>query len=162
MTTGPYATTATRHSIRRCGGVYLGLAVGRLADYCSTICTWANNPQMEIVRGTFCPSGAPDDLGILRNQMFLDRPLGVSTLSLVGLGRPLIDYQRVFRPRLQRTPAQRSRTVNAPCCFYRPSLFLTTSAMLTFQIFSMCGSGVAYARFSRSSPPHSPFRKLRN
>lgn len=32
---------------------YLGLAVGRVSDYCSTICTWANNPQMEIVRGTF-------------------------------------------------------------------------------------------------------------
>jgi putative DNA methylase len=32
---------------------YLGLAVGRVADYCSTICTWASNPQMEIVRGTF-------------------------------------------------------------------------------------------------------------
>ena len=32
---------------------YLGLAVGRVADYCSSICTWASNPQMEIVRGTF-------------------------------------------------------------------------------------------------------------
>jgi putative DNA methylase len=32
---------------------YLGLAVGRVADYSSTVCTWASNPQMEIVRGTF-------------------------------------------------------------------------------------------------------------
>lgn len=39
--------------------VYLGLAVGRLADYCSTICTWASNPQMEIVRGTFARQALP-------------------------------------------------------------------------------------------------------
>jgi putative DNA methylase len=32
---------------------YLGLVIGRVSDYCSTICTWANNPQMEIIRGTF-------------------------------------------------------------------------------------------------------------
>jgi putative DNA methylase len=38
---------------------YLGLAVGRLSDYCSTICTWANNPQMEIVRGTFARQALP-------------------------------------------------------------------------------------------------------
>lgn len=40
-------------------GVYLGLAVGRVADYCSSICTWANNPQMEIVRGTFARQALP-------------------------------------------------------------------------------------------------------
>lgn len=39
--------------------VYLDLAVGRVADYCSTICTWANNPQMEIVRGTFGRQALP-------------------------------------------------------------------------------------------------------
>ncbi len=38
---------------------YLGLAVGRVADYCSTICTWASNPQMEIVRGTFARQALP-------------------------------------------------------------------------------------------------------
>ena len=38
---------------------YLGLAVGRVSDYCSTICTWANNPQMEIVRGTFARQALP-------------------------------------------------------------------------------------------------------
>ncbi|MDP9477084.1 MAG: DUF1156 domain-containing protein [Actinomycetota bacterium] len=32
---------------------YLALAVSRTSDYCSKICTWASNPQMEIVRGTF-------------------------------------------------------------------------------------------------------------
>lgn len=40
-------------------GVYLDLAVGRVADYCSSICTWANNPQMEIVRGTFGRQALP-------------------------------------------------------------------------------------------------------
>jgi putative DNA methylase len=40
-------------------GVYLDLAVGRIADYCSSICTWANNPQMEIVRGTFARQALP-------------------------------------------------------------------------------------------------------
>jgi putative DNA methylase len=39
--------------------VYLGLAVGRVSDYCSTICTWANNPQMEIARGTFSRQALP-------------------------------------------------------------------------------------------------------
>jgi putative DNA methylase len=38
---------------------YLGLVVGRVSDYCSTICTWANNPQMEIVRGTFARQALP-------------------------------------------------------------------------------------------------------
>jgi putative DNA methylase len=38
---------------------YLGLAVGRVSDYCSTICTWASNPQMEIVRGTFARQALP-------------------------------------------------------------------------------------------------------
>ena len=39
--------------------IYLGLAVGRASDYCSTVCTWANNPQMEIVRGTFARQALP-------------------------------------------------------------------------------------------------------
>lgn len=38
---------------------YLGLLVGRVADYQSTICTWASNPQMEIVRGTFARQALP-------------------------------------------------------------------------------------------------------
>jgi putative DNA methylase len=32
---------------------YLAFAVSRTADYCSTITTWASNPQMEILRGAF-------------------------------------------------------------------------------------------------------------
>jgi putative DNA methylase len=39
--------------------IYLALGVGRISDYCSTICTWANNPQMEIVRGTFARQALP-------------------------------------------------------------------------------------------------------
>jgi putative DNA methylase len=38
---------------------YLALTVSRTADYQSTICTWANNPQMEIVRGTFARQALP-------------------------------------------------------------------------------------------------------
>ena len=47
------------HSYADAVAVYLGLAVGRLADYSSTVCTWANNPQMEIVRGTFARQAIP-------------------------------------------------------------------------------------------------------
>lgn len=43
----------------RAVATYLGLLVGRIADYSSTICTWASNPQMEIVRGTFARQGVP-------------------------------------------------------------------------------------------------------
>ncbi|GHJ30002.1 hypothetical protein TPA0910_44350 [Streptomyces hygroscopicus subsp. sporocinereus] len=32
---------------------YLGFAVSRVSDYASTLTTWASNPQMEILRGTF-------------------------------------------------------------------------------------------------------------
>lgn len=32
---------------------YLAFAVSRTSDYCSTITTWASNPQMEILRGAF-------------------------------------------------------------------------------------------------------------
>ncbi len=32
---------------------YLAFVVSRLSDYCSTITTWASNPQMEILRNTF-------------------------------------------------------------------------------------------------------------
>jgi putative DNA methylase len=39
--------------------LFLALCVGRVADYCSTVCTWANNPQMEIVRGTFARQAIP-------------------------------------------------------------------------------------------------------
>jgi len=33
--------------------VYLGLALSRVTDYCCSITTWANNPQMEIARNAF-------------------------------------------------------------------------------------------------------------
>jgi putative DNA methylase len=39
--------------------VYLAFAVDRMSEYCSTICTWASNPQMEIVRGTFARQALP-------------------------------------------------------------------------------------------------------
>ncbi|WMT57125.1 DUF1156 domain-containing protein [Truepera radiovictrix] len=39
--------------------VYLACAVDRMSEYCSTVCTWANNPQMEIVRGTFARQALP-------------------------------------------------------------------------------------------------------
>jgi putative DNA methylase len=38
---------------------YLAFAVDRMSEYCSTICTWASNPQMEIVRGTFARQALP-------------------------------------------------------------------------------------------------------
>jgi putative DNA methylase len=38
---------------------YIALAQSRVADYASTICTWASNPQMEIVRGTFARQALP-------------------------------------------------------------------------------------------------------
>lgn len=39
--------------------LYLSLAISRMADYSSTVCTWASNPQMEIVRGTFARQALP-------------------------------------------------------------------------------------------------------
>jgi putative DNA methylase len=38
---------------------YLGFAVSRITDYSSTIATWASNPQMEIIRGTFARQALP-------------------------------------------------------------------------------------------------------
>lgn len=38
---------------------YLGFAVSRMSDYASTITTWANNPQMEILRSTFARQALP-------------------------------------------------------------------------------------------------------
>jgi putative DNA methylase len=57
--------------------VYLGLSVGRVSDYCSTICTWANNPQMEIVRGTFARQALPMTWDFAEANIF-----GLSTGSL--------------------------------------------------------------------------------
>lgn len=56
---------------------YLGLAVGRVTDYCSTICTWANNPQMEIIRGTFARQAIPMTWDFAESNVF-----GPSTGSL--------------------------------------------------------------------------------
>ena len=38
---------------------YLGLAVSRLTDYSSALNTWANNPQMEILRNVFARQALP-------------------------------------------------------------------------------------------------------
>lgn len=38
---------------------YLGLAVSRMADYQSSITTWASNPQMEILRNVFARQAIP-------------------------------------------------------------------------------------------------------
>jgi putative DNA methylase len=38
---------------------YLGFAVSRMADYQSSITTWASNPQMEILRNTFSRQALP-------------------------------------------------------------------------------------------------------
>lgn len=39
--------------------IYLAFSMDRMSEYCSTICTWASNPQMEIVRGTFARQALP-------------------------------------------------------------------------------------------------------
>lgn len=49
---------------------YLGLLVGRVADYQSTICTWASNPQMEIVRGTFARQALPMTWDFAEGNLF--------------------------------------------------------------------------------------------
>lgn len=38
---------------------YLGLVISRLSDYQSNLTTWANNPQMEIVRNVFARQAIP-------------------------------------------------------------------------------------------------------
>ena len=38
---------------------YLALALSRMSEYASTITTWASNPQMEILRGTFARQALP-------------------------------------------------------------------------------------------------------
>jgi putative DNA methylase len=38
---------------------YMALAVSRISDYASSLTTWANNPQMEILRNTFARQALP-------------------------------------------------------------------------------------------------------
>ena len=38
---------------------YLGFAVSRVSDFCSSLTTWASNPQMEILRSTFARQAIP-------------------------------------------------------------------------------------------------------
>jgi putative DNA methylase len=49
---------------------YLALMVGRVTDYQSTICTWASNPQMEIVRGTFARQAIPMTWDFAEGNLF--------------------------------------------------------------------------------------------
>ena len=65
---------------------YMGLLVGRVADYCSSICTWASNPQMEIVRGTFARQGLPMTWDFAETNTF-----GPSTGSIEILLNSVVD-----------------------------------------------------------------------
>jgi putative DNA methylase len=49
---------------------YLGLAVSRVTDYSSSICTWASNPQMEIIRGTFARQALPMTWDFAESNIF--------------------------------------------------------------------------------------------
>jgi putative DNA methylase len=40
-------------------GVYLAFGIDKAAENSSTICTWANNPNMEVIRGTFGRQALP-------------------------------------------------------------------------------------------------------
>jgi len=52
--------------------VYLALVISRLSDYCSTITTWASNPQMEILRSTFARQAIPMTWDYAEGNVFAD------------------------------------------------------------------------------------------
>jgi putative DNA methylase len=79
--------------------LFLGLLVGRVSDYCSTVCTWANNPQMEIVRGTFARQALPMTWDFAEANVF-----GPSTGSLEILLGWVVKA-------IERLPARGSATV---------------------------------------------------
>jgi putative DNA methylase len=99
---GEYASAAA---------VYLGLAIGRVSDYCSTICTWANNPQMEIVRGTFARQALPMTWDFAEAN-----PFGPSTGSLdILLGWITKVIERLpARPPAQAYQDDAAKGVHAP------------------------------------------------
>jgi putative DNA methylase len=72
-----YGDTTDAGNYAQSIAAYLGLTVGRITDYSSTICTWANNPQMEIVRGTFARQALPMTWDFAESN-----PFGPSTGSL--------------------------------------------------------------------------------
>ena len=49
---------------------YMALVVSRLADYASTITTWASNPQMEILRSTFARQALPITWDFAESNVF--------------------------------------------------------------------------------------------
>jgi putative DNA methylase len=52
-------TDGSHQSYADAVATYLALAVSRTTDYCSSLTTWANNPQMEILRNTFARQALP-------------------------------------------------------------------------------------------------------
>ncbi|MEZ5211459.1 DUF1156 domain-containing protein [Gordonia sp. (in: high G+C Gram-positive bacteria)] len=51
---------------------YLGLTVSRLTDYQSSLTTWANNPQMEILRNLFARQAIPMCWDFAEGNLFAD------------------------------------------------------------------------------------------
>ncbi|BCQ10585.1 hypothetical protein JMUB5695_04043 [Mycobacterium heckeshornense] len=51
---------------------YLGLIISRLADYQSSITTWASNPQMEILRNMFARQAIPMSWDFAEGNLFAD------------------------------------------------------------------------------------------
>ncbi|WP_454163373.1 DUF1156 domain-containing protein [Gordonia iterans] len=51
---------------------YLGLTISRLTDYQSSLTTWANNPQMEILRNLFARQAIPMCWDFAEGNLFAD------------------------------------------------------------------------------------------
>ncbi|MFH8518214.1 DUF1156 domain-containing protein [Streptomyces gelaticus] len=67
---------------------YLGFAVSRMSDYASTITTWANNPQMEILRSTFARQAIPMTWDFGEGNVF-GPSSGTLEIMLTAIGKSL-------------------------------------------------------------------------
>ncbi|MGW7572504.1 DUF1156 domain-containing protein [Streptomyces sp. NPDC054765] len=67
---------------------YLGFAVSRMSDYASTITTWANNPQMEILRSTFARQALPMTWDFAEGNVF-GPSSGTLEIMLTAIGKTL-------------------------------------------------------------------------
>lgn len=81
-------------------GVYLAFVVDKISENSSTICTWASNPNMEVVRGTFSRQALPMTWDFAETNPLGDFTGGISfvtewvTKSMMRLPAIGIGYER--------------------------------------------------------------------
>ncbi len=110
-----HSTSRATNEYAKAMSVYLTFAISRMSEYSSTLCTWASNPQMEIIRGTFARQAIPMTWDFAESNIF-GKSTGSAKIIFEWIAKSIVNLPAIGIGKVTQRNAENFELSNATLC----------------------------------------------